>query len=201
MLLLIIITQEGKEVENDMKKLLIKANTLKRFSNKFRASLKSNSIYSASNISDMFLQIMDALKLHDNAFYLIDKNRNSSDYHTLPNGITKIGNYAFYECRNLALTSLPEGITSIGAYAFSNCRNLTLTSLPEGITSIGDRAFYGCSGLTNITFKGTPNSINSGTFRNCTNLTTINVPWAEGEVANAPWGATNATINYEYTGE
>jgi hypothetical protein len=27
------------------------------------------------------------------------------------------------------------------------------------------------------------------------------VPWAEGAVANAPWGATNATINYNYTGE
>ena len=34
----------------------------------------------------------------------------------------------------------------------------------------------------------------------CTNLTTINVPWAEGAVAGAPWGATNATINYNYTG-
>lgn len=33
-------------------------------------------------------------------------------------------------------------------------------------------------------------------FEGCTNLTTINVPWAEGAVANAPWGATNATINY-----
>ena len=38
-------------------------------------------------------------------------------------------------------------------------------------------------------------------FKNCTALTTINVPWSEGEVASAPWGATNATINYNYTGE
>jgi hypothetical protein len=31
-----------------------------------------------------------------------------------------------------------------------------------------------------------------------TNLMTINVPWSEGEVINAPWGASNATINYNY---
>ena len=44
-------------------------------------------------------------------------------------------------------------------------------------------------------------TIASTTFTSCANLTTINVPWAEaeGEVANAPWGATNATINYNYT--
>ena len=77
----------------------------------------------------------------------------------------------------LALTSLPEGITSIGDYAFADCINLTSISLPGSITNINQNAFY-----------------------NCTNLTTINVPWAENEVANAPWGATNATINYNYIG-
>ena len=35
-------------------------------------------------------------------------------------------------------------------------------------------------------------------FIGCDNLTTINVPWSEGAVENAPWGATNATINYNY---
>lgn len=36
-------------------------------------------------------------------------------------------------------------------------------------------------------------------FEGCTNLTAINVPWAEGAVANAPWGATNAAVSYNYT--
>lgn len=43
-------------------------------------------------------------------------------------------------------------------------------------------------------------TIATDAFEGCTNLTAINVPWAEGAVANAPWGATNATINYNYTG-
>ena len=134
-------------------------------------------------------------KIRDNAFVACMDLALTS----LPEGITEIGNAAFQVCNKLALISLPEGLTSIGAYAFANCRDLALTSLPEGLTSIGSKAFSECTNLTNITFKGTPTSISSTTFDACRNLTVINVPWAEGEVAGAPWGATNATINYNYT--
>ena len=161
----------------------------------------------------------DLTKIVDYAFYEF----HSLALTSLPAGVTSIGTYAFYNCKNLALTSLPAGITSIGNNTFDSCSTLALTSLPEGITSIGNRAFYYCyklaltslpaglqiikdyafsvcSGLTSITFEGTPRSIGS-CFGNCSNLTTINVPWAEGAVSGAPWGAKNATINYNYTGE
>ena len=114
-------------------------------------------------------------------------------------GYTKIRDYLFTKCSNLVLTSLPDGITSIGEDAFYGCTSLAHVSLPEGLTSIGDSAFYGCTSLTSITFKGTPNSIMSSAFKGCTNLTEIKVPWSEGAVAGAPWGATNATITYNYT--
>ena len=115
--------------------------------------------------------------------------------------ITKIYSYTFAYCHNLALTSLPKHITQIGAYAFTECSSLALTSIPKNVDSIGFAAFRGCSNLTTLTFKGTPSDIDDNAFEFCTNLTTINVPWAEGAVANAPWGATHATINYNYTGE
>lgn len=142
---------------------------------------------------------------------------------SLPSGVTHIGAYAFQYCTNLALTSLPSGVTNIDNSAFNGCTKLVLTSLPSNITRIGMYAFYGCTGLTEIsipsavttvdvgafynctglttvTFMGTPNLLNSSAFTQCTNLTTINVPWAPGVKAYAPWGATNATINYNYTG-
>lgn len=55
--------------------------------------------------------------------------------------------------------------------------------------------------LTSLTFEGTPSFISPVAFPDCANLTTINVPWSEGAVSGAPWSATNATINYNYTGE
>ena len=115
-------------------------------------------------------------------------------------GYETIRDYAFYSCYDLALTTLPSGITTIGAGAFSNCASLALTTLPSGITNINNAAFYGCTSLASLTFEGTPENIWERAFAECNNLTTINVPWAEGAVANAPWGATNATINYGYTG-
>ena len=120
---------------------------------------------------------------------------------SLPEGLTSIGTSAFQNCTNLALTSLPAGVTSIGNYTFYGCTNLALTSLPAGVTSIGNNAFTGCTSLTSIIFKGTPTTINSAAFNGCTNLTDIKVPWSEGAVKNAPWGAMNATITYNYTGE
>lgn len=119
---------------------------------------------------------------------------------TIPNGVTKIGDYIFY--RNDTLTSLyiPSSITSIGQYAFYGCSNLSsLTNLPSGITDIGRYAFNNCYGLTTLTFEGTPTSIATSAFTGCMNLITIRVPWASGAVAGAPWGATNATITYNYT--
>lgn len=130
------------------------------------------------------------------AFYYCQKLSLTS----LPSGITRIGDFAFQSCTNLALTSLPSGLTSVGNYTFYGCQKLSLTSLPRGITSIGGNAFSKCTGLTSITLHSKPNSIASNAFNYCTNLKTINVPWASGEVSGAPWGATNATINYNYTG-
>lgn len=119
---------------------------------------------------------------------------------SLPSGVNSIGNNAFYGCSKLALTSLPSGLMSISATAFEGCSKLAITRIPSGVKTINNNAFKNCISLTSITFEGTPTTITSVAFSNCTNLTTINVPWAEGAVANAPWGATNATINYNYTG-
>ena len=118
---------------------------------------------------------------------------------SLPSGVTSISDYAFNNCPNLALTSLPSGMTNIGRYSFQSCRNLAITRLPPGITNIGFGVFANCTGLTSITFEGNPKTIHSSAFNGCSNLTTIYVPWSQGQVANAPWGASKATIVYDYT--
>lgn len=120
---------------------------------------------------------------------------------SLPDDLDNIGESAFNYCANLAITKFPDGLTVIGNSAFNNCTGLTSMILPAGLISIGSFGFAQCTGLTSVTFKGKPNSIYYNAFNNCHSLTVINVPWSEGEVSSAPWGATNATINYNYTGE
>jgi hypothetical protein len=64
------------------------------------------------------------------------------------------------------------------------------------VAEISNYAFSNCDGLTSVTFEGIPTKIGSLVFNSCDNLTDIYVPWAEGEVSDAPWGATKATIHY-----
>ena len=118
----------------------------------------------------------------------------------LPDGLTEIGTYSLRGHLGLAVTTLPEGIWAIRQQGFAYCNNLTVLSLPSTLTRIDNYGFYNCTGLTEITFNSTPTSMTVNIFEGCTALQTINVPWAEGEVRNAPWGAPNATINYNYTG-
>ena len=76
----------------------------------------------------------------------------------IENGVTSIGNSAFYECYSLKSVVIPSSVTSIEHGAFSNCRGLTSITIPNSVTSIGDCAFMECSGLTSITI---PNSVTS----------------------------------------
>ena len=45
---------------------------------------------------------------------------------------------------------IPDGVTSIGDYAFYDCSGLTSITIPDSVTSIGSFAFLGCSGLISI---------------------------------------------------
>ena len=115
---------------------------------------------------------------------------------SLPEKIKMIELATFNYCTNLALTSLPDNIEYIARIAFSDCTNLALTSLPEKLRTIESYAFRRCINLQSLRFKAPVLAIAGNAFQGCINLRDIYVPWSEGQVLNAPWGATNATIHY-----
>jgi hypothetical protein len=95
---------------------------------------------------------------------------------TLPDGMTNIGDDAFYGCSSLTNINLPNGVTRIGNYAFYNCSSLTDITLPDGVTSIGAEAFWRCTSLTNVIIPESVTSIGIWAFENCISLTIINIP-------------------------
>ena len=62
----------------------------------------------------------------------------------IENGLTGIGNCAFYECTNLKTVNVPNSITNIGSRAFYMCTSLQEITLPESVITIGSSAFYSC---------------------------------------------------------
>ena len=69
-------------------------------------------------------------------------------------GVTSIGDLAFWDCSGLTSVTIPDGVTSIGGDAFSGCAALTSVTIPGSVTNVGQDAFYNCSSLTDIYYGG-----------------------------------------------
>ena len=94
----------------------------------------------------------------------------------VPDGVTSIGDRAFYRCSNLTSVTIPDSVTSIGDEAFYECTRLTSVTIPDSVTSIGDRAFYWCYSLTAVTIPDSVTSIGDEAFKRCTRLTSVTIP-------------------------
>ena len=95
---------------------------------------------------------------------------------TLPDSLTGIGRNAFYVCRSLTNVTLPNNLTEICAYAFDACEALTGVTIPDSVTYIGEGAFLGCTSLTDVTLPDSLTSIERAAFYYCINLTNVDIP-------------------------
>ena len=111
-----------------------------------------------------------------------------------PEGVTKVGNYVFYECSGLAPIEIPSTVTSIGNSAFDSCSALTSVTIPSTVTSIGNGAFSKCSGLTSVSIPSTVTEIGNSAFSYCTGLTSVTIPEGVTSIGNSAFsGCTGLT--------
>jgi hypothetical protein len=94
----------------------------------------------------------------------------------LGEGVTSIGNVAFYGCSGLTSVVIPNSVTNIGVSAFSGCSGLTSIEIPNSVTSIEDFVFYDCSGLTSVVIPNSVTSIGMYAFSGCSGLTSFVIP-------------------------
>lgn len=79
-------------------------------------------------------------------------------------GITSIGDYAFYNCTSLTDIVIPSGVTIIRQYAFHGCSGLKNITIPEGVTIIANYVFYNCNNISEITIPASVTTIATRTF-------------------------------------
>ena len=91
-------------------------------------------------------------------------------------GVTSIGDHAFWDCSGLTSVTIPDGVTSIGGDAFSGCAALTSVTIPGSVTSIGGGAFSGCTSLTSVAIPSSVTEIGGSAFSGCTGLTSVTIP-------------------------
>ena len=104
---------------------------------------------------------------------------NNNDYIqtvTIPNGVTVLGSYAFYDCDNLISITIPGTVRTIGSNAFNSCGSLEELKIMDGVEYIGDSAFYDCDRILSLALPDSLIEIGSYAFYDCDGLSIVNIP-------------------------
>ena len=146
---------------------------------------------------------------------------------SIPNGVTRIGNYAFLYCGNLLNCTIPNTVNTIGKnafwecvklkeiifeensqlttienQAFSDCKKLTTFTIPHGVTYIGKMAFAYCYDLKNIYIPNSVTEIGENWIFLCNDLTDIYYSGSKDEWNKITFGSQStpelSEINIHY---
>ena len=138
-------------------------------------------------------------------------------------GITSIGDLAFYRCGNLTSVSLPNSLVRIGKDVFFGCSSLTSLVIPDNVTHIdsdlcafcssletvklpkrliksGGALFAGCTSLTSVALPENLNGIPWRMFYDCSSLTTISIPVSVDFIDEEAFSGCNALSTVNYSG-
>jgi len=87
-------------------------------------------------------------------------------------GVTSVGERAFFSCKTLTTVKLPNSLLSIGAEAFYGCDAIPELPLPDNLTTIGVNAFYGMK-IKSMVIPASVTELGNSTFNGCSALETV----------------------------
>lgn len=102
---------------------------------------------------------------------------NTSTTYSIPSTVTEIEYVAFWENKNLKTITVPNGVKKIGGWAFAFCQSLEEVNIPATVTAIGDDAFYDNNKMKKVTSAiTTPFDVADDAFSGTCDVATLYVP-------------------------
>ncbi len=112
----------------------------------------------------------------DKTKLLVYPSVNEAEEYNIPESVTVINECAFSYCYNLKKVTFPDGLTEIGDYAFWICDALTEIELPDSVVTVSDFAFESCSSLETVKLSENLAYIGNSAFEFCENIKSITIP-------------------------
>lgn len=93
----------------------------------------------------------------------------------IPNTVKRIGDYAFAYCQRARMLTIGSGVTEIGIASFSDCYSVTSLRLPDGLKSIGAKGFYRLESIPTVTVPASVTELGVSAFGYCSRMVSADV--------------------------
>lgn len=116
-------------------------------------------------------------------------------------GVTSIGDDAFYSCENLEKVTIASSVKRIGTAAFIYCVSLDHIDIPDGVETIDDGAFWQCEGLKTVSIPKSVLSLKNNSFYYCSSIEAITVDAENPNYSSDEYGVLfdkNKTVLIRY---
>ncbi len=111
---------------------------------------------------------------------------------------TEVPAYAFCDANDLVCVSLGEGVTAIGDFAFYNCKAMQYCAIGGSVKTIGAYAFAG-SGITEMAIPQSVTAMGRGLFEDCAAIAALSLPFVGDGGENGFLGYLFGAASYVFT--
>ena len=118
----------------------------------------------------------------------------------IPEGVTIIGDSAFYNNEDILGVEIPNSVTSIANGAFQYCHNLAEITIPDSVQQIGKNAFLWCKSLKSVTLPKSITRISAYAFASCEKLERIQIPDTVQTIEESAFSGCKALQVVEFLG-